>query len=60
MGIEEFEIDNLIENELTDEIIEDILDKTEEEEMSENIGLLTVDVNDRTIGFEIVKKESSE
>ena len=60
MGIEEFEIDNLIENELTDEIIEDILDKTEEEEMSEDIGLLTVDVNDRTIGFEIVKKESSE
>ena len=60
MGIEEFEIDNLIKNELTDEIIEDILDKTEEDEMSKYIGLLTVDVNDRTIEFEIVKKESSE
>lgn len=60
MGIEEFEIDNLIKNELTDEIIEDILDKTEEGEMSKYIGLLTVDVNDRTIEFEIVKKESSE
>ncbi|WP_171251868.1 hypothetical protein, partial [Acinetobacter baumannii] len=47
MGIEEFEIDNLIENELTDEIIEDILDYTEENEMSEEIGLLTVYVNDR-------------
>ena len=56
MGIEEFEIDNLIKNELTDEIIEDILDKTEEDEMSKYIGLLTVDVNDRTIEFEIVKK----
>lgn len=60
MGIEEFEIDNLIKNELTDEIIEDILDKTEESEMSKYIGLLTVDVNDRTIEFEMVKKESSE
>lgn len=60
MGIEEFEIDNLIKNELTDEIIEDILDKTEEGEMSKYIGLLTVDVNDRTIEFEMVKKESSE
>lgn len=60
MGIEEFEIDNLIENKLTDEIIEDILDYTEEDEMSEEIGLLTVYVNDRAIEFEIVKKESSE
>lgn len=60
MGIEEFEIDNLIENELTDEIIEDILDYTEENEMSEEIGLLTVYVNDRAIEFEIVKKEDSD
>lgn len=60
MGIEEFEIDNLIENKLTDEIIEDILDYTEENEMSEEIGLLTVYVNDRAIEFEIVKKEDSD
>lgn len=60
MGIEEFEIDNLIENKLTDEIIEDILDYTEEDEMSEEIGLLTVYVNDRAIEFEIVKKEDSD
>ncbi|WP_162987643.1 hypothetical protein [Staphylococcus warneri] len=60
MGIEEFEIDNLIENKLTDEIIEDILDHTEEDEMSEEIGLLTVYVNDRAIEFEIVKKEDSD
>lgn len=60
MGIEEFEIDNLIENELTDEIIKDILDYTEEDEMSENIGLLTVDVEYREIEFKITKKESSD
>ncbi|MEK5453499.1 hypothetical protein [Staphylococcus sp. FSL R7-0694] len=60
MGIEEFEIDNLIENKLTDEIIEDILDYTEENEMSENIGLLTVDVEYREIEFKITKKESSD
>ncbi|RGM27589.1 hypothetical protein [Staphylococcus warneri] len=60
MGIEEFEIDNLIENKLTDEIIEDILDYTEENEISEEIGLLTVYVNDRAIEFEIVKKEDSD
>lgn len=60
MGIEEFEIDNLIENELTDEIIKGILDHTEEDEMSENIGLLTVDVEYREIEFKITKKESSD
>lgn len=60
MGIEEFEIDNLIENELTDEIIKDILDYTEEDEMSENIGLLTVDLEYREIEFKITKKESSD
>ncbi|MEX3489556.1 hypothetical protein [Staphylococcus warneri] len=60
MGIEEFEIDNLIENKLTDEIIEGILDYTEEDEMSEEIGLLTVYVNDRAIEFKIVKKSGDE
>lgn len=60
MGIEEFEIDNLIENELTDEIIEDILDNTAENKMSEEIGLLTVDIEYKKIDFAITEIESSD
>ena len=60
MGIEEFEIDNLIENELTDEIIEAILDNTAENKMSEEKGLLTVDIEYKKIDFAITEIESSD